>query len=200
MAKGRWLLALALGIAACSPIENSSRLVQRTDVPLIAGVGDTVVEIDTQESLPNAFGKADIFGRTRPTGRVTVVYLGMEQGRAVFERHTVRVISNATTMNSTPIVIPQNSTTTYAETTTASGMVPGGTFAGSAVSRGAATTTGAPIVLPPSGSQTQVISNDRVRYYLDVVQDRSLRIEGKEIVIEQVTPSSVSYMIRRGTN
>jgi hypothetical protein len=166
------------------------------DVDLVAGVGDTVIAVDTQESLPNVVGRADIFGRTRPTGRISVIYLGLEQGRAVFERHTIRVMSDATTMNSTPVVIPQSSTTTYVGTTTASGRAPGGTFAGSAVTSGVATTSAPPIVLPPSGSHTQVISNDRIRYYLDVTQERTLIVEGSEVAIGEATGSSVRYRIK----
>jgi hypothetical protein len=35
--------------------------------PLTAGVGDVVLRMDGRESMPNIFGNADIFGRTRPT-------------------------------------------------------------------------------------------------------------------------------------
>ena len=190
------VLALAILTSGCGAIENSTRVAQKMDAPLIAGVGDTVIELDAQESLPNAFGKADIFGRTRPTGKILVVYLGLEQGRAAFERQTIRVVSNATTMNSTPIIIPQTSTTSYVGTTSAIGMVPGGTFSGSAVSSGTATTSAPPIILPPSGSQTQVVSNDRVRYYLDLTRDRTLLVEGHEVLIEQAAATSVRYIIR----
>ena len=67
----RLILALAFAVVGCSQIKDSHRVLQRTDVELVAGVGDTVIVMDTQESLPNAFGKADIFGRTRPTGRIS---------------------------------------------------------------------------------------------------------------------------------
>jgi hypothetical protein len=146
--------------------------------------------------MPNVFGNADLFGRTRPKGRVIVTYLGLEQGRAVFERRTIRMQSNATTMNSSPIVIPQGSTTTYSGNTVATGTVPGGTFSGNAMSGGVATTTALPIVLPPSGSQTQVISNDLIRYYLDMNEDRRLVVEGKEITVDYATVASVTYRIK----
>lgn len=190
------LFAVALLLAGCGEIKNSSRLVQALEMPLVAGVGDTVIEIDTRESLPNLFGKSDVFGRTRPTGKIIVTYLGLEQGRATFERHTIRIQSNATTMNSTPIIIPQTSTTSYTGSTTMSGTMPGGTFSGTALSSGTATTTAPPIVLPPSGSQTRVISNDRIRYYLDLTQDQALFVEGHEILIENATATSVRYRIK----
>ena len=191
------LFVVVLVITGCGEIKNSSRLVQTLDIPLVAGVGDTIIEINTLESLPNIVGKADIFGRTRPTGKIFVTYLGLEQGRAVFERYTVRVLSNATTMNSSPIFIPQISTTTYTGTTSVVGMTPSGTISGSAISSGAATTTGPPIVLPPSGSETRVISNDRIRYSLDLTQTRKLFVEGYEIFIEEAIASSVKFRIKK---
>lgn len=191
------LLAVTLLFAGCGEIENSARLVQKLDKPLVAGIGDKIIEIDTRESLPNIFGKADIFGRTRPTGRFFVTYLGLEQGRAVFERRNIGLQSNATTMNSSPTFIPQTSTTNYTGTTSVGGTMPGGTFSGSAMSSGTATTVAPPIVLPPSGSQTQVIANDRIRYYLDLSKDMKLFVGGNVILIEEVTASSVRYRIKK---
>jgi hypothetical protein len=49
---------------------------------LRAGVGDTIVTINQKKSLPNVFGEADIFGRTTPTGLITVQYLGANGGVA----------------------------------------------------------------------------------------------------------------------
>ncbi len=190
-------LVLALLVIGCAEIEHSSRLVQRLDKPLVSGVGDTIIEIETRESLPNVFGKADLFGRTRPRGKIFVTYLGLEQGRAAFERYTIRLQSNATTMNSTPIIIPQTSTTTYAGSTTVSGRMSGGSFSGTAMSSGTAVTTAPPIVLPPSGSETRVISNNRIRYYLDLTQNRKLIVEGHEILIEEAIASSVKYRIKK---
>ena len=94
-------LAMAVLLSGCADIKNTARVSQKVDKSLVAGIGDTVIEVETRESLPNVFGKASIFGRTRPTGKVFVIYLGVEQGRAVFERTTIRLQSNATTMNST---------------------------------------------------------------------------------------------------
>ena len=97
------LVGLALILGGCGEIVSTARVSQKLDNRLIAGVGDTVIEVETRESLPNIFGKADLYGRTRPTGKVFITYLGVEQGRAAFERTTVRVQSNATTMNTLPV-------------------------------------------------------------------------------------------------
>lgn len=191
------LVVVALLATGCGAIKNSSRLAQTLNKPLVAGVGDAIIEIETRESLPNIAGKADIFGRTRPTGKIFVTYLGLEQGRAVFERYTIRVQSNATTMNSSPLVIPQTSTTTYSGSTTIGGTMPGGTFSGSAMSSGTATTSAPPIVLLPSGSETQVISNNRIVYFIDLTQSRRLIVEGHEIIVDEAFATSVKYKIRK---
>lgn len=179
-------IVIALLFTGCAKVRDSSRLAQTLNSSLVAGVGDTIIEIDTRESLPNLFGNADLFGRTRPTGKIFLIYLGMEQGRAVFERQTVRFQSDATTMNSSPIIIPQTSTTTYTGTTTN-----GNTFSG------IATTTAPSIVLPPSGSETQIISGVRIRYYLDLTQDRKLVVKGYEILIDEATASFIKYHIEK---
>jgi len=191
------VFAVVLLVTGCGAIKSSSRLTQDLDKPLIAGVGDAIIEIETRESLPNIAGKADIFGRTRPTVKIFVTYLGLEQGHAAFERYTIRLQSTATTMNSTPLIIPQTSTTTYSGNTSFSGMTSGGTFSGSARSSGIATTSAPPIVLPPSGSETQIISNNRIRYYLDLAESRKLIVEGHEILIKEAIASSVRYEIKK---
>ena len=186
---------LTLLLSGCGEIKNSSRITQEKKESHVAGVGDAIIEIDTRESLPNAFGKADMFGRTRPTGKIIVSYLGLEQGRAVFERINIRMQSNATTLNSTPLIIPQTSTTYYSGTSNYAGMMPGGNFSGSGVSSGTATTTVPPLVLPPTGSETRIISNDHMRYYVDLSSERSIVVDGNRIVIDDATASSVRYRI-----
>lgn len=188
---------VALLVAGCGEIKHSLRLVQKLDEQLVAGVGDTIIEIDTRESLPNIAGKADMFGRTRPTGKIIVAYMGMERGRATFERYTIRMESNATTMNSRPVVIPQSSTTTYTGTTNVYGMGPSGTFSGTALSSGTAVHNAPPMVLAPSGSHTQVISNNRIRHYVDLSESRKLIVGGYEVTVQEATTSSIAYRVRK---
>lgn len=80
-------------VAACNPIEQQSSLVKppATGKPYLAGVGDIVMDLKRLESLPNVAGKADVFGRTRDTGRVTVRLVSLEGNRAVFVRQDVTI-------------------------------------------------------------------------------------------------------------
>src|SRR5262245_61913312 len=80
-------------LGACSPIEQQSSLAKASlaGKTQIAGVGDTVMDLRKTESLPNIAGKADIFGRTRDTGRVLVRFVGLEGNQAVFVRQDVTI-------------------------------------------------------------------------------------------------------------
>jgi hypothetical protein len=106
------LLACAY-LCGCADVQERSHIVGgRTGTPLTASVGDTVLRVSREKNLPNIVGKSDIFGRSTPTGVETVQYLGVKGGRAFFKRRTVNVETGATTMNSTPMVIPNTATTT----------------------------------------------------------------------------------------
>ncbi len=111
--KSRFLLFLALLLLGCGDVQERSQIVGgRTGTPLTASVGDTVLRVSREKNLPNIMSKADMFGRTTPTGVETVQYLGVKDGKAFFKRRTLNVESGATTMNSTPLIIPNSTTTT----------------------------------------------------------------------------------------
>ncbi len=83
-------------LCGCADVQERSHIVGgRTGTPLTASVGDTVLQVAREKNLPNIAGKADIFGRTTPTGVETVQYLGVKDGRAFFKRRTVNVETGA---------------------------------------------------------------------------------------------------------
>lgn len=104
-------LLLSVSLAGCATVEHKTTVNQAMGVMVTAGIGDTVLRTTTEKNLPNLFGKADIFGRTTPTARTTVVYEGIRDGKALFRRNSIDIETGATTMNSTPMVINNNSTT-----------------------------------------------------------------------------------------
>ena len=97
-----------------------------------------------QENMPNAFGKADLFGRKRDVGTTSVIYLGLNGSNAVFLRRDVDISSSKTTMNSSPSVINQSSTSYH------TGNVGGTSYSGTS------TTYNAPIFLPPNTPQDRI--------------------------------------------
>ena len=63
----------ALLLCGCADVQERSHIVGgRTGTPLTASVGDTVLRVSREKNLPNIAGKADIFGRTTPTGVETM--------------------------------------------------------------------------------------------------------------------------------
>jgi hypothetical protein len=65
-----------------------------------SSVGDVLVKVTLKDSLPNVFGKADIFGRKRDRGYIEIRYMGLApDGRAVFRRRNVEVFTNETTLS-----------------------------------------------------------------------------------------------------
>ncbi len=90
MSRALVFLAFAT-LTACAPISYSGHVEQPTGRNLEAGIGDTVMMIKTVKSMPNAFGRADIFGRTTPTGMVSVQFLGVQGNIAKFVRHGVDI-------------------------------------------------------------------------------------------------------------
>lgn len=62
-------------------------------------MGDVVLRLDLKENLPNAFGRADIYGRKRDRGFSELRYMGMDTaGGLVFRRRDVDIITNETSM------------------------------------------------------------------------------------------------------
>lgn len=96
-------LAMAAALlAGCQAVQQQTAVVSPTAQTITAGVGDVMLRAEERESLPNAFGRADLFGRTRPTGITTVQYGGLRDGRAVLLRSGTAIQSTATTMSETP--------------------------------------------------------------------------------------------------
>jgi hypothetical protein len=147
-----------------------------------AGVGDTVLDLKITEPLPNAFGKADIFGRTRDAGRVIVRYVGERNGVAYFSRQNVTIQSSDTTMSRTGMYVPN------VQQTTMTGNV--GTVPVSATG----TTVGTGTYIPPSPSQNMVLDNGQM--VLSAPVGGELLVEGRTITVLKATGGFVEFSVR----
>lgn len=172
---------LAVMVGACSPVDKKVELSGiNTGTARMAGPGDTVMDFRVTKPLPNAFGQADIFGRTTSAGNVSVRYLGNQDGRAVFERSDISVESNATTMNQTPMMIPQTSETRV------SGMI------GSTPVSGNATSTSYSYVGPRPTTGYATASRP-LEFALR--PGESVRIEGRSLTVIGIAGTSVEYRV-----
>jgi hypothetical protein len=180
-------------LCGCADVQERSRIVgARTGTPLTASIGDTVLRISREKNLPNVAGKADIFGRTTPTGVDTVQYLGVRDGRALFKRHTVNVETGATTMNSTPLVIPNTATTTH----TGSVGVYGPNGYSSGTYSGTSTTTLPPTVIPAHVPAPVVMDDGSILLPVDLSQKPAqLSIAGKTLTILQADSARLVYVL-----
>jgi hypothetical protein len=145
-------------------------------------VGDVVLRVEGRESMPNAFGRADLFGRTRPTGFTTIQYGGMQGDKIVLLRGGLVTQSDATTMNSTPLLVPTQQQT----------MMTGSV--GSMPVAATATSTGVTYV-PPSGSTSVSSAQPTIPIIVDWHINPRVPAAGRVIVIETATPTSLTYRI-----
>jgi hypothetical protein len=183
-----FLLFIYTLLIACGSIEESQTL--RTEAvklggSYIAGVGDTVIEVIKEESMPNIAGKADIWGRTRSTGTVVLVYAGMRDGDALFFRRDIDIKSDKTTMNSSGFMVNQSSSSTY------SGTVGGSRFSGTS------TTTSMPIYLPPNTPQDQITDIRDMSISVAIGDEDGILIEGQLITVLSATDAQVRFEITK---
>jgi hypothetical protein len=173
---------LSILLTSCAPIQQQTIVSTPLGQSLTAGVGDVVLRAEGRENMPNVLGRADLFGRTRPTGFVTIQFGGMQGDKVVLLREGVATQSNATTMNSTPLIVP-----------TQQQSIISGNVGGAPVS--AMTTTTGTAYIPPSGSTSVSSSQPTIPMVIDWHKDPRVPAAGRVIVIEAATPVSLTYRI-----
>ena len=186
------LLACAY-LWGCADVQERSHIVGgRTGTALTASVGDSVLRVAREKNLPNIAGKADIFGRTTPTGVETLQYLGVKDGKAFFKRRTVDVETGATTMNSTPLIIPNTATTIHSGSVNVYG--PNGYGFGSY--SGTSTTTLPPTVIPAHPPPPVLMDEGSLLLSVDLSRKPAqLSVAGKTITVLQADSSRLTYVL-----
>src|SRR5438093_5869495 len=180
-------------LCGCADVQERSHIVGggRVGTTQVAGVGDTVLRISKEKNMPNILGKSDIFGRTTPTGVETVRYMGVRDGRAFFARRTVDVETGATTMNSTPLIIPNTATTTHSGSVNVYG--PNGYGTGSY--SGTSTTTLPPTVIPAHPPAPMVMDEGSLLLSVDLSsKPAQLSAAGKTITVLQADNARLVYV------
>ena len=94
-------LFLVVALAGCgATMQTYERLSQETDRSLTTYVGGQVLKVQRTSDLPNAFGKADIFGGKVNRGFTELRYQGLApDGRLIFRVTEVETESSETTMS-----------------------------------------------------------------------------------------------------
>jgi len=171
------LLLLGLGFlvatSACATAQNHSTLQQPTGTRLSATVGGSVFRIERTKDLPNAFGKADLFGGKVDAGYFELRFTGVEEdGRVRFRVTDLSTRSDETTMS-------RYGTTSARATSTTNGNV---------------TTTDVTVNEPPRGSTTTLPPN--TTEFLYDPRSGPLVLEGVEVTIVGLAPYRCDYSLR----
>jgi hypothetical protein len=157
---------LATILAGCAPIQQTANLATPVSQSLQAGVGDEIIRTEGRENLPNVFGRADIWGRTRSTGLTIVQYGGLRNGKALLVRSGVATQSDATTMDgigTATVVAGQNTATA--------------------------------IYSPPRSPNVTTMQQRSTPIEVDWRRNPRVPVAGRTIVIEAADPTSIAYRI-----
>jgi hypothetical protein len=164
-------------VTACAPVETHERIAQPMQTLMTAGIGDQVVRIDRSEDLPNAFGRADLFGRKRDAGFTEVRFVGIEDGKPVFERRDLEIRSNETTMSRSGVRVGTTSASAYGQGNTA-------------------TVQGTTTVFGASDDEVMALPAETLRFRVDWPIERSFVAGGRTIEIAEVSSGYVRYRLR----
>ena len=178
---------LTILLFSCANIEESSKVTTAGTTSsgnIIAGIGDIAYKVIKQEDMPNAFGRADVFGRKINTGTTSLIYLGVKENYAVFLRRDVDISSSKTTMNSSPTVINPSNTSYY------SGQVGGTSYSGTS------TNYSAPIFLPPNTPNDQITGIREMEIKIAISgENNTALIAGKILEIISADNNKVVFVL-----
>jgi hypothetical protein len=143
---------------------------------IYSSVGDVLLKVTLKDSLPNVFGKADIFGRKRDRGYIEIRFMGIvPDGRAVFRRRTVEILTNETTLSPSQSW-PRGPT-----------VVQGGGYG-----------TNVAIVGSQGGDATvERLPLDTIEFALDLAKNRIVTVEGWQIEIRNADAGGVTYFVSK---
>jgi hypothetical protein len=141
-----------------------------------SSVGDVLIKITLKDSLPNAFGGADIFGRKRERGFVEIRFMGLApNGLAVFRRRTVEILTNETTLS------PSQSL----------GRSP-------SVVQGSGYGNNVAIIGSQGGDATvERLPLDTIEFSLDTSKNRFITVEDRLIEIKAADSGGVRFIVTR---
>ena len=173
---------LSAVLSACGAIEYQSSLAKPAVMgrPYVAGMGDTVLDIKLTQSLPNDFGRADLFGRTRDAGRVTVRFVGLDGDQAMFVRQDVTIQSNETTRTQGPLAVP-----TY-QASTVNGNVGGLPVSGTRNSFGL-------VFVAPTPAYSYPIQSGQIQMTAPI--GGALLVEGRRVRILRTVDGGIEYVV-----
>lgn len=90
----------AVALAGCAQVQTHEQFDRKMDARYTASITDEVFRVHKSKDLPNAFGRADLFGGKTDAGTTELRFMGLtENGDIIFRLTDVDVVTNATTMS-----------------------------------------------------------------------------------------------------
>lgn len=171
--------SILLAMPSVAAAKQSTTVSKKENVEIYTSVGDVLVKVTLKEGLPNALGGSDIFGRKRERGFVEIRFMGMApDGRAVFRRKSVDIVSNETTLSPSQSLMGGQPTV---------------------VQRGSGTNIA--IIGSQGGDATvETLPADTIEFALDLTKHRLITVEDRVIEIVQADPGGVSFRLSRRTD
>lgn len=178
---------LALLLTACgASLQTYKTYSTAVEVEQTISIGSELYRITKERDLPNAFGKADIFGGKVNAGYKELRFVGLtEDGKIIFRLTDIDIESNETTMSRYG-----SSSTTVNSNTTANATVIGDSAYGSAN-----TYSTIQHYEKPQSTVTQLPPN--TVEFLFNPDEKHLNLGDVTIEVKQVTNYSISYVLHQ---
>lgn len=182
--KGCLVAALIVAsLGACAPIEMQQQA-SRPPGEAFASVGDVVLRVDLRDNLPNAFGRADIYGRTRERGFVELRYLGLApNGMPAFRRREVDIQTNETVFSRMPNMASWNAQSRAMVVGDRNSVV------------GAASGGGFGIATAPTPFR-QDMSQEAGAFTLDLAAGRTITLRDRAVDVIEANAAGVRFVVR----
>jgi len=172
------LLAIAgtaVILSGCGTIKSHEQLVQPTGKDLETYVGGSIFKVNRSRDLPNALGRADLFGGKIFAGYTELRYQGVaDDGRVILRITELETHSTETTMSR------------YGQSS--------GSFSGYS-DRSGNVYGNVTVDNPPQGS-TEILPPNTTQVAFDAAKKKDLLIAGVRVTFVEFTPLKLQYRLQ----
>ncbi|MEH6348366.1 MAG: hypothetical protein V7785_24945 [Bermanella sp.] len=174
-------------LTACgATIQTHESYSKPVGVEQSASIGTELYRVKKQRDLPNAFGKADIFGGKVDAGYTELRFMGLTpEGLTIFRLTDIDIESNETTMSR------YGSSTTVVKSNTAANASVSNNYAYGTAN----TNTTISHYEKPKATETQLPLNT-VEFVFNP-GEKILKLEGVSVEVKQVTQYLITYVLHR---
>jgi hypothetical protein len=168
------LVLAAAFVAGCGTIQEHNQVAQPTGRDLDTYIGGTIFKVSRTKDLPNAFGRADLFGGKVFAGYTELRYQGLtDDGKILLRVTEIETHSSETTMSR------------YGQST--------GSYHG--YSDGYGNVSGSLTVHNPPQGSTEILPPNTTQFAFDISKEKELVIAGVRVSFIEVKPQSLRFRL-----